>query len=153
MWKRGAIRWRSAHAHRGPDAAGHRQRWHSPRVFFPPIKDEYCMSNRQEPPLGLSAGDFDEDPRDPRLELSPADVAFEAEQIARYQAELTLEKTLLEIDKLNIELTELRVDSFRKWATLAAVITGIMITLIPALNKAPEAPPSKGVAHERTSHK
>lgn len=122
-------------------------------LIFPLIKDGYCMSNRQEPPLGLSAGDFDEDPIDPRLELSPADIAAEEEQIARYQAELTLEKTLLEIDKLNIEFTELRVDSFRKWATLAAVITGVMITLISAVNKAPEAPPSKGVAHERTSHK
>lgn len=153
MWKRGASRWRAAHAHRGPGAAGHRKRWHSPACFSTNQRDGYCMSNRQEPPLGLSAGDFDEDPRDPRLELSPADIAAEVEQIARYQAELTLEKTLLEIDKLNIELTELRVDSFRKWATLAAVITGVMITLISAVNKAPEAPPSKGVAHERTSHK
>lgn len=111
------------------------------------------MSKRQEPPLGLTADDVDEDFREPQLEQSPVEVAAEAEQIARYQAELTLEKTLLEIDKLNIELTELRVDSFRKWATLAAVITGVMITLISAVSTAPEAPPSKGVAHERTSHK
>jgi hypothetical protein len=51
------------------------------------------------------------------------------DEIAKELARYTLRKTRLQVQKLQLEIDEIRVESFRKWLTLAAVLTGVGLTL------------------------
>lgn len=91
--------------------------------------------------------------QDPPVEtVTPEQQAQLDAETARELTTYNLRKARLDVQKLKMEIQEFPRESFRKWSTLAAIIAGVIITLVATVAKIMEAPPApKGVANECSS--